>query len=73
LSVEPNAVTRVTSGRVDETAELIIPLRGLAPTVTSQTTSELDLSIVRGHLRITTSVQTESWSSSRPAGAAGNP
>jgi Family of unknown function (DUF6263) len=66
LSVEPNATTRLNSATGNATTELIIPLHGLVPTGMTQGTSEANFSIVRGHLRITSTVQSESSSSIKP-------
>jgi hypothetical protein len=59
LSIEPNATTKLTSGTSNTTAELIVPLHRLMATATAQGTSETNLSIVRRHLRITSTIQTE--------------
>jgi hypothetical protein len=66
LRVEPTATTRLTSGTSRATSELIIPLRGLAATGASRTTTEANYSIVRKDLRITSTVQTEAAFSIRP-------
>jgi hypothetical protein len=63
LGVEPNATTKLTSGTLTATADLTIPLHGLAVTGTMRGTSEVNLVIVRGHLRITSTIQTEISSS----------
>jgi hypothetical protein len=70
LSVEPNATTKLTSGTSNADGELIVPLRGLVATGTGQSTSEVNLLIVRGRLRITSTVQTETLSSVKPLVAA---
>jgi len=70
LSVEPNASTKLTSGTSSANGELIVPLRGLVATGSAQGTSEMNLLIVRGRLRITSTVQTEMQSSVKPVVAA---
>jgi len=59
LSVEPNATTTVTSGTATMVADLNVPLRGLVPIATAQGSSEVNLSSVQRHLRITSTVRTE--------------
>lgn len=71
LSVEPNATIRLTSATSSASAELVVPLHGLVATATSQGTSEMNLLIVRGHLRLVSSVQTEAIGSVRPITATG--
>lgn len=66
LRVEPNASTRLTSATANATAELVVPLRSLVATATSRGTSEMNLLFVWGRSRLTSSVQTENISSSRP-------
>ena len=66
LSVEPNATTKLTSGTSNANRELIVPLRGLVATGTGRSMSQMNLSIVRGRLRITSTVQTETLSSVKP-------
>jgi hypothetical protein len=66
LRVEPNATTRLTSATSEGTAELVVPLRGLVATGTIRSTSEASFSIIRGHLRITSTVQAEVLASVRP-------
>ena len=66
LSVEPNASTKLTSGTSNANGELIVPLRGLVATGSAQGTSEMNLLIVRGRLRITSTVQTETLLSVKP-------
>jgi len=70
LSVEPNATTRLTSATSNASAELVVPLHSLVATATSHGTSEMNLLVVRGHLRFASSVQTEAISSMRPVTAA---
>jgi hypothetical protein len=70
LSVEPNATTKLTSGSGNATAELIVPLHSLIATTTARQTSETNLLIVRGHLRITSTILTEILSSVKPLAVA---
>jgi hypothetical protein len=66
LSVEPNSTTRLTSAANSATSEVVIPLHGLVATSTSHGTGEMNVSMVRGHLRITASTQLETLSSIKP-------
>ncbi len=59
LSVEPNATLRLTSGSASGTGELSISLGGVFATGDTRTTSEMNYTIVRGHQRITSTMQTE--------------
>lgn len=60
LSTEPNASIRLTSGSMHVTATATVPFHGVAWTGDSHGTSEMNLQIVRGHLRTSTSQSTES-------------
>ncbi|MDB4956884.1 MAG: hypothetical protein JWO36_4453 [Myxococcales bacterium] len=73
LSVEPNSTTRLTSGTSNATAEVVIPLRGLVPTLTNQGTTELNFSIASSHLRIISTVQMETLSSVKPVAGTATP
>jgi hypothetical protein len=67
ISVEPNSTTTLTSGTSNTTAQLTIPLHGLVSTATSQSTNEANFLLVRHHLRISSTTQTELSSSTRSA------
>lgn len=66
LRVEPRATTRLTSASSNATAELVVRRHNLVASATSHGTSEMNLLIVRGNLRLVSSVQTEAISSVRP-------
>ena len=66
LSTEPNATTTLTSATMNIAAQLTIPLHKLVTTSSAQGTSESNFSIVRGHLRITSTMQIEMLSSVNP-------
>jgi len=66
LSTEPNATMRLTSATARATSELVVPLHQLVGTGRSQGTSETNLQIVRGHLRITSTAQTDTITSMKP-------
>lgn len=59
LRVEPNATTTLTSGDGTSSGQAFVPRRGLVTTATAQTTTEANLLIVRGHLRISSTLRTE--------------
>jgi hypothetical protein len=59
ISVEPNATTRVTSGERTNTQLLVIPLDRLALNGDGHDTSELNLQIVRGKLRVAATARME--------------
>lgn len=54
LRTEPNSSIRLTSGTVHASADIRVPLHGLLWVGDSHASTELNLRIVRGHLRITT-------------------
>jgi hypothetical protein len=67
IRVEPNATTRLTSGKSSVTGQLVIPLHGVVATGSLQQTSELSLQSVRRLLRVQSTTRTESQLTVRPA------
>lgn len=59
IRTEPNASIRLTSGGLHVTANVNVPLHGVAWTGDSHGSSELDLLIVQGHLRTSTTQSIE--------------
>jgi len=62
LSVEPNATTTLKSGSGHATATITVPLHGMVIDNETHTTTETNLLIVQGHLRITATVLTDTIS-----------
>ena len=54
LRTEPNSSIRLTSGNVHATGDIRVPLHGLMWTGDIHASTELNLRIVKGHLRVTT-------------------
>lgn len=67
LSVEPNASVHLTSATGRGTGHAVIPLHSAIATSSVQWTVELNLKIVRGRLRVTSSQTLERVQSLRPA------
>lgn len=65
LGVEPATTTRLTSGESEITSTVTVRLDGLVPLGDSRASSEVNLSMVRGRLRLTSSIRTEILSSLR--------
>lgn len=63
LSVEPNATTKLTSGEGTASGQAIVPRRGLVASGSSQSANEVNLLIVRGRLRVSSVLRTETFSS----------
>lgn len=68
LSVEPNATTTLTSGEGTLSGQIVVPRRGLVTSGSSQTTTEVNLRIVDRHLRISSTVRAETFSSVKRTG-----
>lgn len=67
LAVEPNATTRLASGTMTITGEMVVPLHGLVATGTAQGIGELDLELERGGHRAPSSLHSEITTSVKPA------
>lgn len=65
LRVEPNATTTLKSASGSVTAQLLVPRRGLAVAGSAESRVEINLSIVRKRLRITSTVLTETWTTAK--------
>lgn len=59
VQVEPNASTRLASGSTSVHAQLTIPLYRLAASASTQESSELEVFVVQGHLRISHTLTAE--------------
>jgi hypothetical protein len=62
LRVEPNATTTLESGEGSTSGQAFVPRHGLVTSGSSQTTTEASFLIVRRHLRISSTVRTETLS-----------
>lgn len=62
LSVEPNATTTLKSASGHVTATMTVPLHGVVIDGEAHTTTETNLLIVQGHLRVTSTVLTDTLS-----------
>jgi hypothetical protein len=65
LRVEPNATTRMTSGTGTTSGQAFVPRHGLVISGSSTATTETNFLIVRGRLRIASTIRTEMLSSAK--------
>ncbi|MGE0867288.1 MAG: DUF6263 family protein [Kofleriaceae bacterium] len=71
LSVEPNATTTLTSGEGNMTGELLLRRQAVMVTGRAQGNSEMNFQIVRGRLRITSTLRWETLTSIQSAAEGG--
>ena len=65
LRVEPNLTTKLTSGTGTISGLAFVPRRGLVLSGSFEGTSEANFLIVQGHLRISSTLRTETFSSTK--------
>jgi hypothetical protein len=70
LRVEPKATTRLTSGEATTSGQVLVPRHGLVVSGSSTSTTETNFLIIRGRLRISSTLRSEAYSSAQRIGPA---